>query len=326
MTGPFLLVATSDGLAICQKEGDSWREVRRGLEGQDVTCLAVCDRELLAGTRQGIFRTKDRGQSWQEASDGLKIRLVRWLAARPEDLKTVFAGTEPAGIFLSEDEGKRWRACPEVETLRDEYRWYLPYSPRAGCVRGFAFSGERAYAAVEVGGVLRSDDHGNSWSLAKGSSGYPHDLANPPESVVHPDVHSINVHPASPDWVCAPTGGGFYRSLDGGRTWQLLYDCYCRSVWWDPQDANHFILGPADGVDRNGRIEESRDGGQTWQPAWKGVNAPWDHHMVERITQVGDELMAVLSNGELVSTTVSTLDWKPVLPDVSDVATVLAVD
>ena len=113
----------------------------------------------------------------------------------------------------------------------------LPYSPEAGCVRGFAFHGERAYAAVEVGGVLRSDDGGETWRLAEGSDGNP-DLDGPPEPFVYPDVHSIDVHPSSPDLVFAPTGGGFYRSIDGGRTWTLLYDCYCRAAWIDPLDAS----------------------------------------------------------------------------------------
>ena len=157
--------------------------------------------------------------------------------------------------------GKSWRACAEVTQLRDKFKWSLPYSPEAGCVRGFAFHGSRAYAAVEVGGVLRSDDNGETWQLAEGSDGNP-SFEGPPEPFIYPDVHSIEVHPSSPDLVYAPTGGGFYRSNDGGKTWKLFYDCYCRAVWVDPLDPEHFILGPADYVNSNGRIEESRDGGQ----------------------------------------------------------------
>ena len=53
-----------------------------------------------------------------------------------------------------------------------------------------------------------------------GSSGSP-SLSASPEPDIHPDVHSIEVHPSSPDLVYAPTGGGFFRSLDGGQTWKL---------------------------------------------------------------------------------------------------------
>jgi hypothetical protein len=89
--------------------------------------------------------------------------------------------------------------------------------------------------------------------------------------------------------VSAPTGGGFYRSRDGGNAWALLYDCYCRACWVDPGDPQRIVLGPADGVDRNGRVELTVDGGRTWSPASTGLNAPWRKTMVERST-VSDQL------------------------------------
>ena len=104
----------------------------------------------------------------------------------------------------------------EVAHPRDGHHWFLPYSPEAGCVRGFAVHGERVYAAAEVGGVVRSDDGGQTWRLAHGSDGQPA-FGEPRWPLVHPDVHSIEVHPSSPDLVLAATGGGLYRSQDGGR-------------------------------------------------------------------------------------------------------------
>jgi hypothetical protein len=69
------------------------------------------------------------------------------------------------------------------------------------------------------------------------------------------------------------------------------------------------ILGPADGVGRNGRIEETHDGGQTWRLASTGLRVPWRHHMVERFFQVNGDLPAVLSNGELIAAPLATLEW-----------------
>src|SRR5512146_3478587 len=86
---------------------------------------------------------------------------------------SVLVGTEPAAIFRSHDLGITWQGCPEVAELRDHFGWSLPYSPEAGCVRGFALHGSRAYAAVEVGGVLASDNGGQSWQLVSGSDGRP---------------------------------------------------------------------------------------------------------------------------------------------------------
>jgi hypothetical protein len=44
--------------------------------------------------------------------------------------------------------------------------------------------------------------------------------------------------------------------------------------------------------------------------------------MVERFAQVGDELLAVLSNGNLLIAPLLTLEWQRVLPTVSDVTAV----
>jgi len=313
-----LLLATEQGLVLCERDRDSWNASTHGLPDHQVTSVIAREGVILAGTTKGVFRSDDMGQTWEEASSGLTSRHLRWLAYHPDVSDLEFAGTEPAGIFISHNGGESWRACPEVAELRDQYKWSLPYSPEAGCVRGFAFHGSRVYAAVEVGGVLRSYDNGETWRLAEGSDGNP-SFEGPPEPFIYPDVHSIEVHTLSADLVYAPTGGGFYRSHDGGKTWKLFYDCYCRAVWVDPREPDHMLLGPADYVDSNGRIEESRDGGQTWSSASSGLKVPWRRGMVERFFQMEDELFAVLSNRQLISASISNLEWNRILPDVRNV-------
>ena len=319
-----LVLATEKGVVICEQEDNDWHESSRGLMDQQVTSVIAREGVILAGTENGIFRSENEGQTWKEASNGLTAPHVRWMAYHPDLSDLEFAGTEPANIFVSHNGGDLWRACSEVAELRDQFGWSLPYSPEAGCVRGFAFHGSRVYAAVEVGGVLISDDNGETWQLAQGSDGKP-DLQGPPEPFVYPDVHSLEIHPSSPDLVYAPTGGGFYRSNDGGKTWKLFYDCYCRAVWVDPADPDHLILGPADGVDRNGRVEESRDGGDSWSEASDGLQVPWRRGMVERFFQMQDTLFAVLSNGQLLSASLLTLEWRRVLPAVNHVNAVTSM-
>jgi photosystem II stability/assembly factor-like uncharacterized protein len=240
----------------------------------------------------------------------------------------ILVGSEPAGIFVSRDRGKTWHQNTEVVELRDKYGWFLPYSPEAGCVRGFAIAESgphksRVYAAVEVGGVLLSDDGGQKWHLAEGSDGKP-DLNREPGAKIHPDVHSISVHPSSSDLVTAATGEGLYRSIDGGITWKCIYRCYIRAAWVDPQDFLHIIAGPADGVSRNGRIEETHDGGQSWRPASVGMNGPWPRHMVERFYQHDKNLFAILSNGELWTRTSGQTAWQRILPGVSGIQAMAA--
>jgi hypothetical protein len=88
----------------------------------------------------------------------------------------------------------------------------------------------------------------------------------------------------------------------------------------------HLILGPADWVDVRGRIEESIDGEQTWEAIEPAHSERWSHHMVERFLQVDNDLLAVLSNGELLSTQLDNLAWQTVLSAVQDVKAVAAVE
>jgi photosystem II stability/assembly factor-like uncharacterized protein len=317
-----LLLGTTHGARTVHRQREVWETAARDLVAHRVTAVTFLGDIGLAGTTDGIFRTDDLGQSWHPASEGLSELHVRWLDHHPGVPGLALAGTEPAALFVSHDSGATWRERTEVAELRDEHGWYLPYSPGAGCVRGFYLHGHRGYAAVEVGGLLRSDDAGDSWRLAGGSTGDPGTV---PEGHLHPDVHSVKVHPSSPDLVYAPTGGGFYRSVDGGNTWVQLYDCYCRAVWVDPAEPDRMVLGPADSVDRNGRIEETVDGGRSWQPASGSLQVPWPRHMVERFVQEGSELLAILSNGHLLSAPLTSLAWQRVLPDVEGILAVASV-
>lgn len=322
--GTHLYAATSEGVRVFERGADGWDERDRGLEGEVVTSVTASKYAVLAGTQDGIFISEDRGASWQGRSEGLTERHVRWLAYHLNDPWLALAGTEPAAIFVSSDGAESWRECPEVADMRDANGWSLPYSPEAGCVRGFAFHGSRGYAAVEQGGLLRSDDGGRSWRLAGGSTG---DSRAPMlGSRIHADVHSVTVHPSSPDLVFAPTGGGLYTSQDGGESWANLYGCYCRAVWVDPGDPERLILGAAEGVDSDGRIEETTDGGETWRDVSEGLEVPWPDHMVDRFAQVDDELIAVLSDGNVIVAPVETLVWTRLLPGLPRVMAVASLD
>ncbi|MGD8295800.1 MAG: hypothetical protein PVH85_27410 [Desulfobacterales bacterium] len=326
--GIYLYIATAIGLFIAAQTDGQWHIVKHSLKEQSLTSVAVTGNVILAGSRNGIWRSADNGQTWTESNRNLGIRYVRWMTSSATPSAAILVGTEPAGIFVSRDSGITWNPNPEVSVLRDKYGWFLPYSPNAGCVRGFAIAESgprlgRVYAAVEVGGVLVSDDGGEEWRLVEGSDGKP-DLYREFGTMIHPDVHSIAVHPMSSDIVTAATGGGLYRSIDGGRTWNNIYDCYIRAIWVDPNDAHHIIAGPADGVSRNGRIEESFDGGRNWKPASEGMKVPWPRHMVDRFVQVGDDLFAILSNGELRLKPLKEVRWQRVLPEIARIEAMAA--
>ncbi len=106
-----MLLGTSDGLVVCERAGDGWRVIRRGLAGRRVTGVIAREGVILAGATDGVWRSDDSGRTWREASAGLAIRHVRWLGFHPDISDREFAGTEPAGLFVSHDGGGSWRAA-----------------------------------------------------------------------------------------------------------------------------------------------------------------------------------------------------------------------
>ena len=96
----------------------------------------------------------------------------------------LFAGTEPAHLFVSEDLGLNWRELPALRSVPSVPKWSFPAPPHVGHVKHINFDADNPntiYASVEVGGLLRSTDGGESWEEFPG---------------LYEDVHRLMVHPA----------------------------------------------------------------------------------------------------------------------------------
>ena len=299
-----LYLGTDDGLAVFEGQEENWRPRYLRLRARHVTAVAISDQVLLVGTTDGIWCSYDGGASLSPVRTGLNKCHVRALAILPNAPSTLLAGTEPAAILLSRDGGDTWIVAPDVVRLREEHSWSLPYSPAAGCIRSFALAGDRIYAAAEVGGVLRSDDAGSTWRLLEGA--------------VHPDVHDLVGHSASPDIVYAATGGGRYRSRSGGRDWELIGDGYTRAIWTDPERPRVVLTGPARYVGAMGRIERSIDDGDTWMLVSDGFKVPMSN-MIERFVGAGSRVVALTSDGAVYTARRGVWMWRALDLGVSSV-------
>ena len=309
-----MLLGTRHGLVACLRDGDELRPQGRALEGEHVTDLVVAGRVVHAGTTRGIFASRDGGESWERADGNLGTPRVRRLALAPGTPSRVYAGTEPAAIFVSRAESDSWWECPGVADLRDRFGWALPYSPRAGCIRGFAWDEESVYAAAEVGGLLRSGRGEPSWELVPGSSGNPDPEAG--GNRLHPDVHDLEV---VEETILACTGGGLHHARRGLWEWRIIHTGYCRAAWIDPADPDHLVAGPAGGVGKEGRIEESLDGGMTWRTNPADPPPPWADFMVERFHEREGILHALLTNGTILVRRGPVAAWTPLLTGVEGV-------
>ena len=154
---------------------------------------------VLAATDGGLFHR--RGGEWYDAS--VPRTPVTAVAVAP-DGQHCYAGTSPADVYrcpvtdwTTPLEG--WRGGDVFATVPDQDRW-RDRSPRdrGAQVRTLAVTPaapRRIFAGVEVGGVLRSDNPGESWTNR--SRG------------VHDDVHHLLVHD---DRLIAACGNGLYQT------------------------------------------------------------------------------------------------------------------
>jgi hypothetical protein len=294
-----------------------------GLESEEISAI-YCDARLLGTNRilagsyeSGLFLSEDLGAKWQEVTDGFGAICVRWLGPDPLNSDAVLAGTEPARIFRSTDGGSSWSELDGIRDIPSHEQWYLPYSPRAGAVRNiYTPPGDHRYlASVEVGGLLESRDGGESWDC--------HPVG------VDSDIHFVTGHPADSTLLFTALGyagidhspnpedekrrGGVARSTDGGSTWTKLLRDYTRGVIIPTSDPEIVIAGPAPNVGRNGRIEVSRDRGETWEDASSGIETPMSDMVEEFLETPSGSVWAICSRGRLLEASPNELVWRDVL-------------
>jgi photosystem II stability/assembly factor-like uncharacterized protein len=240
--------------------GESFRRASGGLFSEcDVRALAVHPRApgvLYAGTNRGCYRTGDGGESWEHLPspmDGLQI----WsLAIDPRRPETLFAGVCPAALFRSRDGGRYWEA---LKAEMPEHCEGTAIVPRVTCIVLDPEDGQRIFAGIEIAGVRRSRDGGETWeTLTSGLSSQ--------------DIHGLAVSPRSPRTLLATTNNDVNRSRDDGETWEPLGVRdhfpwpYCRAIAPAPGDPDLIYVGAGNGPPGDqGALFRTGDRGDSWE-------------------------------------------------------------
>jgi photosystem II stability/assembly factor-like uncharacterized protein len=201
------------GLVIGTREG-VFRSVKGDLEdtdrvldaGDTLRVRAFSNHGVFAATRVGLFRSTDRGSTWKDL--GVPREEVFSVVASP-DGESLFAGTHPAHLYRSSDDGESWAELAGFQDLPSRGEWYTPRHRDEAHVRSLGVhpdAPDRVVAGVEVGGVHVSEDGGETWSERRDS--------------LHDDVHHVLVR--GPEKYVASCGGGLYATTDAGRSWRRL--------------------------------------------------------------------------------------------------------
>ncbi|HVQ74099.1 MAG TPA: hypothetical protein VMT79_01020 [Candidatus Binatia bacterium] len=273
-TGPGRVVGS--GLYRMAVGDDRWELATRGLPAAP-TIRAIAPHPehpetVYVGTQHGPYRSTDHGETWERLDVPDHGSAVWSLVFDPRDSSVLYAGYENCEIFRSEDGGERWRQLPV--TVRFPEVTVGPGANPAKRVLRLAASpvdSSELYAAIEVGGILRSRDGGEHWeNMSHGQ--YLND-----DTV---DMHGVLVGRWRPGMVLAIGRAGLFRSTDRGEHWASARleplnpkgQTYCRDIREVPGDPKTiWVAAGANFQSDVGVLFRSADGGMTWARVDMGV-------------------------------------------------------
>ena len=205
-----------------------------------------------------VWKTTDQGETWTHSSDGLAYpegqEPVRagWSLAPAHG--RLYAGVQPAGLFVSEDDGETWT---HVHGLRD-HPSCPQWQPGAGGLILHSIvpdpaDEQRMWVAISAAGVFHTQDGGATWQPR--NSGTRCDFL--PEEQRYPEfgqcVHCLVMAPGRSDHLYQQNHCGMYRSVDGGATWQSIESGLPSTFGFPaaahPRDPSTLFLFPLNGAE-----------------------------------------------------------------------------
>ena len=288
-TPTMLLVATAEGICAFERAelGAPWRPRRRDiLPGRHPSALLYEPRSglLFAGLHYqgGVLASEDGGESWTARNNGLESGHVYTLAAQElADRIILYAGTEPAMVYRSEDLGRSWQALRAMREVPDTDKWWFPHAvPHVKNIAFHPAAPDTLYVCVEQGDLLKSTDRGRSWRQLTSYE--------KPGDKFRRDMHRVTLRPSNPREIFLTSGTGLYYSADGGESWTQLTKTdsrvgYPDPFFVDPQDENTvYMAGASENPNpkwgATGSADpgflKSTDSGRTWQEAMQGLPQP----------------------------------------------------
>jgi hypothetical protein len=340
-----LVIGTTEGVFLAAT-GESARA--SDLVTRDIKVLRQTNGHVLAGTNDGVYRSADAGRSWQRA--GLDGREVLEMMTAPADPRTVYAGTVPASLFRSRDGGSTWSEVDSFTRAFDSETWGLPSiagwpaGARAHSIVVDAADPEQCLVGIEVGGVVRSADHGSTW------------LTTLPGGV--PDIHYVVADPERPERLYCSTGfgrigklaevpdkqriAGMFASDDGGQSWRYIWEGmlhrYTRPLCIDPRPPHALTVGTAPSArpyityriegGAHGQVYQTVDGGASWRPLGDAPHSPSVAAIlcVTPSPDAGDNVLVGTDLGEVWHVDAATTRWTVLAKDLPPVQSVLSLD
>ena len=206
-----LLIGTGDG--VYRSASGALDDTERVLDSGSTLRVRTFEHfeGVFATSKTGLHRSVDGGTTWENL--GVPLEEVFSVVGSPNGSR-LYAGTHPAHLYVSTDEGETWDELDEFQELPSREQWHTPRHRNEAHVRSLGVHSdapERVIAGVEVGGVHVSENNGETWTERR--DGLPDR-----EDDLQYDVHHVLVLAA--DEYVVSCGGGLYRTRNAGRSWR----------------------------------------------------------------------------------------------------------
>ncbi|HEX8111090.1 MAG TPA: hypothetical protein VF516_25345, partial [Kofleriaceae bacterium] len=224
---------------------------------------------VYATTGGGVFRSSNAGVSWSPASTGIDATPITavvpvpgtpgaWLASTPHSVVrttndgamwTQVAQISSAQLALDPANAANVYACGDLFAASTDGGAHFGAATDSGVFcRYFVAEGNTLFASN--GGILRkSIDRGVSWT----------DVGGIDTSTF---IRGFAIGDATGSVVLVGTTAGLRRSTDGGTSFQLVSSNYVLSLFSDPHNPSHVLMGT-----ESCALSYSTDGGSTFKTA-----------------------------------------------------------
>jgi photosystem II stability/assembly factor-like uncharacterized protein len=236
----------------------------------DVCFAAVLGHAFGPNSERGVYRTKDGGKTWDRVLFKNEDTGASDVCIDPNNPRVVFAGLwqtrrrpwemtsggPGSDLYVSRDGGDTW------ESLRENPNPKKQNPTKNGLPEGLwgkvgvavaPSDSKRVFAIIEAekGGLFRSDDGGENWSLVN-------DTRQLRQRAWY--YSTLTVHPTNPNVVFAPQVP-LLKSIDGGKTFARVHGPHHgdhHDLWIDPKNPQRMINS------NDGGVDITTDGGKTW--------------------------------------------------------------
>lgn len=239
----------------------------------------------------------DDGESWDEVTapefhgetypdesgNTVTASLERIWTVQPggdDEPEKIYAGVDPAGLFVSTDGGQSWDLNQPLWGHPTRGMWF----PGAAGMTLHHIQIDQAdsshlYVGISAAGVFESLDGGESWA-ARNTGLVGEHLPNPTGEAGQ-CVHSLHLSPSKTGRLFQQHHPGVYRSDDGGEQWLAIDDGLPGKFGFastiDPSDGDTFYVIPLQfdqaRVPPGGdlRVHRTRDAGHSWESLGEGL-------------------------------------------------------